>query len=83
MASACTPPSIWPEKVHHAVALQPALPAEGFRHNIQSEMGLAARAVSGVARVPIRLVLHTQAFGGESLVQLFRDEILRSHGNEP
>jgi hypothetical protein len=36
--------------------------------------------VSGVALVPMRFVLDTHALGGESLAQLFRDDILCSHG---
>ena len=46
-------------------------------------MGLAARAVAGMAFVPVGLVLDAQALGGESLAQLFRDEIARSHVRQP
>ena len=52
--------------VDHAVTLQTALSAEGCRHNIESEMGFAARAVSGVAFVQMRFVLDMQALGCES-----------------
>ena len=36
-------------RINHAVALHPALPFEGRRHNIHSKMRFAARPVSGVA----------------------------------
>jgi hypothetical protein len=36
-------------RVNHAVALDPALPFEGWRHNIDPEMRPAARPVAGVA----------------------------------
>ena len=36
-------------RVHHAVALDPALPFEGRRHNIHPEMRLAAWPVAGMA----------------------------------
>ena len=35
--------------VDHAMALDPALPLEGLRHNIYPEMRLAARPVPGMA----------------------------------
>src|SRR5271154_4032092 len=62
------------------MTLQPALPAKSFRHDIESEMRLAARPVSGMAFVPMRLVFHAEAVGRESFVQLFRDEIACGHG---
>ena len=34
--------------INHAMALDPALPFEGGRHNIYPEMRLAARPVAGV-----------------------------------
>jgi hypothetical protein len=36
-------------RINHAVAFDPALPFEGFRHNIQPEVRLAARPVAGMA----------------------------------
>ena len=36
-------------RINHAVALDPALPFEGGRHNINPEMRLAARPVAGMA----------------------------------
>ena len=45
MASACTPPASSPAKVcvDQAVALEPGLSFERFRHDIDAEMGLPAR----------------------------------------
>ena len=36
-------------RINHAVAFDPALSFEGIRHNIQSEVRLAARPVAGMA----------------------------------
>ena len=36
-------------RINHAVTLDPALPLEGRRHNIHSEVRLAARRVAGMA----------------------------------
>ena len=47
--------------IDHAVTFDPALPAEGFRHDMDPEMGLAARPVSGVPDVLVRLVLDVEA----------------------
>ena len=64
--------------VHHAVALDPALPFEGPRHDINPEVRLAAGPVAGMTLVLMRFVEHAQAFGRESLGQLLRDEMLGS-----
>ena len=46
MASACTPPASSSESaVDHAVALEPGLPFERLRHDINAEMSLPARPV--------------------------------------
>ena len=65
--------------VDHAVAFETALPAEGFRHDIEPEVALAARPMAGVTFMPMRFVFDAQAFGRESLAQPFGDEIGRSH----
>ncbi len=65
--------------VDHTMTLQPALPAKRFRHDIEPEMRLAARPVSRVPLVPVRLVLDAETVRRESLVQLFCDEIARRH----
>jgi hypothetical protein len=65
--------------VNHAVALDPALSAEGFRHDIKSEMGFAARPVSGMALVVMGFILDAQALRRESCRQLCRNNIVHSH----
>jgi len=60
-------------RVDHAMPLEPALPAKGFRHDIESEMRLAAGPVPGVALVPMRFILDMKALRCESVAQLFRD----------
>ena len=69
--------------VDHAMPLQPALSAERFRHNIKTEVRLAAGPVAGMAFVAVRFVFDTQAFGREGLLQLFRDHILGAHDLQP
>ena len=69
-------------RVDHAVALDPALSAEGFRHDIESEVGFAARPVSGVALVVMGFILDAQASRCESRRQLCRDDIVHCHGND-
>jgi len=74
-------------RVDHAVALEPALPAEGLRHDIKPVVGLAARARAGMAGVLVGLVLNPQTLGCESLLQLFGNpflgtHVLDSHGGE-
>ncbi len=51
IASAWTEPGqfLRENRIYHAVALDPALPFEGRRHNINPEMRLAARPVAGMA----------------------------------
>jgi hypothetical protein len=66
--------------VDHAVALEPALPAERLRHNIHPEMSLPALAMSGMPGVLVGFVHHLEARGSESLGQLLRDEIAPCHG---
>jgi hypothetical protein len=66
-------------RIDHAVTFDPALPPEGFRYNMNAEVGLPARPVAGMAFVPVRFVDHLQAFGGESFGQLVRDEVVDAH----
>ena len=65
--------------VDHAVALDPALSPERFRHDIKPKMSLAAGAMPGVTFMPMRFVFDAEAFRCESVAQLFRDEILSWH----
>ncbi len=66
--------------VDHAVALEPALPAERLRHNIHPKMSLPALPMPGMPRVLVGFVHHVEPCGGESLGQLLRDEIAPCHG---
>ena len=66
--------------VDHAVTLDPALPPEGLRYDIDPVMGLSARPVAGVAFVVMGLIDHAQACRGESLRQLLCDDLSGSHG---
>ena len=66
--------------VDHAVALEPALPAERLRHDIYPEVSLPALAMSGMPSVLVGFVHHVEARGSESVGQLLHDEIARCHG---
>src|SRR5262249_40453722 len=65
--------------VDHAVALEPALPAERLRHDIYPEMSLPALAMSSMPSVLVGFVHHVEARGSESLGQLLRDEVTSCH----
>jgi hypothetical protein len=65
--------------VNHAMALDSGLSFEGRRHDIDSEMRLSARSVSGMAFMPVGFVFHLEALRGESLGQLLCDEIGGAH----
>jgi hypothetical protein len=67
-------------RIDHAVALYPALSAKGARHDMDPEVGLAARPVSGMALVPLGLVNDPQAFRCESFGQLACDGLRDVHG---
>ena len=66
--------------VNHAVALEPALPAEHLRHDIYPEMSLPALAMSSMPSVLVGFVHHVEPRGSESVGQLLHDEIARCHG---
>src|SRR2546430_16663166 len=66
--------------VNHAVALEPALPAEHLRHDIYPEMSRPALAMSSMASVLVGFVHHVEARGTESVGQLFPEEVARCHG---
>jgi hypothetical protein len=66
-------------RIYHAVALDAALPFEGLRHNIHTEMRLAAGPVAGVPLMQMGLVLDLEAFGKESFAQLICDSLLGRH----
>src|SRR5262249_39269093 len=65
--------------VDHAMALEPALSAERFRHDIHPEMSLPALAMSSMPGVLVGFVHHLKARRSESLGQLLRDEIAPCH----
>jgi hypothetical protein len=65
--------------VDHAVAREPALPAERLGHDIYAEVSLSARPVSGVPDVAIGFVHDFDALGRESLGQLIDNEIAPRH----
>ena len=66
--------------VDHSVALEPALSAECFRHDIHPEMSLPALAMSSMPSVLVGFIHHIEARGSESLGQLLRDEVTSCHG---
>jgi hypothetical protein len=66
-------------RIYHAVAVDPGLPIEGFRHDIDPEMRLAARSVARVALMQMGFVNYIEAFGCESFAQLFYDLISCGH----
>jgi hypothetical protein len=66
-------------RVDHAVALEPALSAKRFRHDINPEMGLSAFPVPGMPGVLVGFIHHLDALGRERRTQLFRDDIARCH----
>src|SRR5262245_29835994 len=61
--------------VDHAVALEPALPAERLCHNIHPEMSLPALSMPSMPGVLVGFVDHVQARGGECIGQFFGNEI--------
>src|SRR5215469_1777661 len=65
--------------VDHAVAVDPALSAEGLRHNIDAVVGLSARPVACVALVLVRFIDHPQVHRGERGGQLLRDGVGCAH----
>lgn len=67
-------------RIYHAVAFNPALPPEGFRHDIYPEMSLPAGPVPGMALVLMGFINHAQALRRECLGQLSCDKVFGSHG---
>ena len=67
------------QRINHAVAIDAALPLEGIRHNIESEMALAARPVAAMARMQVRFIDNVEAFRMKSLLQFLRDVIFGCH----
>jgi hypothetical protein len=65
--------------VDHAMTFESGLSAEGVRHDIETEMSLAARPMPGMAFMVVRFVFDAQTLWRESLVQLFCDDIRYTH----
>jgi hypothetical protein len=66
-------------RIYHAVTLDAALPLEGLRHNIHTEVRLAAWPVAGMPLMKMGLVLDLEAFGKESFAQLVCDNLPGRH----
>src|ERR1700693_4883757 len=60
--------------------LQPALPGECLRHDIDPEVSFAPRAMASVTRMLMGFIDDPQAFRAESLGQLSCDEVLDADG---
>ena len=54
--------------VNHAVALEPALPAERLRHNVYPEMSLPALAMSSMPSVLVDSSTTSRLAGAKALV---------------
>ena len=67
-------------RMNHAMALDPALPFEGQRHDMDVEMRLAAFAVSGMACVARGIVDDFEALRRKGVGQLSGDDVLHAHG---
>ena len=67
-------------RIDHAMAFDPGLPFERFRHDINPEMRFAARPVAGMALMQVRFVLNVEAFGRESFTQFAYDSVPCAHG---
>ncbi len=67
-------------RIYHAMAVDPALPPEGLRHDIYSEMSFPAGPVPRMTFMFVGLIDHGKTFGRESLSQLSCDKLVGSHG---
>ena len=66
--------------IDHAVALDPALSAERLRHDMNPEVGLAARPMAGVALVLMRFIHNIEVLRREGGGELFCDLRPDLHG---
>jgi len=66
-------------RIYHTMALDPALPFEGRRYDIDPEMRLAARPVARMALMQMRFVRNVEAFRQESFTQLVYDSVFGAH----
>src|SRR5262249_23276464 len=67
-------------RVDHAVSFEPGLSPERLRYNIEAEVRLAARAMSGMSLLRMGFVFAVHALGGEGRNELGRQEVLLSRG---
>jgi hypothetical protein len=65
--------------VNHAMARDSALPTEGFRYDIDMEVGFAARPVSGMAFMAVRFIDDFQKFRRKRGAELFGHAVLDRH----
>src|SRR5580704_4349201 len=70
-------------RVDHAMAFEPALPAEGLRYNIKPEMSFPAGPMSGMAFMQMRFVLDMDALRRKGREQSCRDDVLHAHDPYP
>ncbi len=59
--------------IDHAVTIDAALAAEDFRHDINAEVSLPARPVTGMTLMPVRFIDDIEAFRRKGLRQFLRD----------
>ena len=65
--------------IDQPVAFNPRLPFERLRHNINAEVRLAPRSMTGVSLMLSALIEHAQIVGCEGLVELLNNRISGSH----
>ena len=66
--------------IDHTMAFDPGLPAERFRHDMDSEMSLPARSGAGVALVLMRFIQNIDALRRKGRNELFGNLCLHQHG---
>ena len=66
-------------RIDHAMAFEPALPAEGLRHDIKPEMSLAAWPMPGMAFMQMRFILDMDALRRKGRQEFCCDDVLHAH----
>ena len=69
--------------VDHAMTFDPALPAEGFRHDMNSEMTFTARPMPRMTLMAVRFILDIEALRREGGAELFGDPGFNLHERLP
>jgi hypothetical protein len=67
------------QRIYHTMTVDPALPFERLRYDIDSKMRFTAGPVAGVALMQMGLVHDVEAFRNESFVQLICDRVSDRH----